>query len=202
MQRRNHRCQVFRDRQQSHQRKIFNMAKAKLIIGNKNYSSWPLRGWFVLQYLGIDFQEVRIPLKSAGYKQKIYAYSGAGKVPVYIDGASTIWDSLAICEYLAEKYPHLWPANPTIRATARCVSAEMHSSFASLRNELPMNCRAQQRSVTLSKGAENDVVRVEHVWTSCRNRHAGQGPWLFGGFSIADVMYAPVASRSKPTVSS
>ena len=171
------------------------MIKPKLIIGNKNYSSWSLRGWFVLKHLGIEFDEVKIPLDVPRYKQKLYHYSDAGKVPVYIEDSLTIWDSLAICEYLAERHPLLWPVDAKARVTARCVSAEMHSSFLDLRNELPMNCRASYRSVTPSKGAAKDITRIENIWTSCRNLYASEGPWLLGGFSIADVMYAPVASR-------
>ena len=171
------------------------MIKPKLIIGNKNYSSWSLRGWFVLKHLGIEFDEVKIPLDVPGYKQKLYHYSDAGKVPVYIEDSLTIWDSLAICEYLAERHPLLWPLDAKARATARCISAEMHSSFLDLRNELPMNCRASHRSVTPSEQAAKDISRIERIWTSCRNLYASEGPWLLGGFSIADVMYAPVASR-------
>ena len=171
------------------------MAKPKLVIGNKNYSSWSLRAWFVLKHLGVDFEEVRVPLYVKGYKEKLYEYSGSGKVPVYIDGDNTIWDSLSICEYLAESNAQLWPANIKSRITARSISAEMHSSFLALRDEMPMNCRAKHRSVKLSEEAKSDVSRIEEIWELCRHNHSEPGPWLFGAFSIADVMYAPVVSR-------
>ena len=149
------------------------------------------------KYLGIEFQEIRIPLYIKGYKEKLYEYSTSGKVPVYIDGGNTIWDSLAICEYLAEYHTQLWPSDITARSTARSVSAEMHSSFMALRDEMPMNCRAKHRSVKLSDEARRDVSRIQDIWESCRRDHFERGPWLFGVFSIADVMYAPVASRFK-----
>lgn len=173
------------------------MAKPKLVIGNKNYSSWSLRGWFVLKHLDIEFEEIRVPLYSEGYKEKLYQYSGSGKVPVYIDGNTPIWDSLAICEYLAEQHSQLWPFDSLCRATARSISAEMHSSFTALRSEMPMNCRATNRSVKLSRQAKSDVSRIEDIWASCTNAYRDGGPWLFGTFSIPDVMYAPVASRFK-----
>ena len=108
------------------------MTKPKLVIGNKNYSSWSLRAWLALKHLDIEFEEVQIPLYVKGYKEKLYRYSSSGKVPVYIDGDRTIWDSLSICEYLAENNPQLWPANITSRITARSISAEIHSSFMAL----------------------------------------------------------------------
>ncbi|MDJ0957151.1 MAG: glutathione S-transferase family protein [Arenicellales bacterium] len=171
------------------------MAKPKLVIGNKNYSSWSLRAWLVLKHLDVEFEEIRIPLYVKGYKEKLYEYSASGKVPVYIDGSNTVWDSLSICEYLAESHPQLWPTDITARATARSISAEMHSSFMALRDEMPMNCRAKHRSVKLTEQARIDVSRIQEIWGLCRRKYSEQGPWLFGAFSIADVMYAPVASR-------
>lgn len=171
------------------------MTEPVLVIGNKNYSSWSLRAWLVLVRTGIDFEEVRVPLYVTGYKQALLRYSPAGKVPVYIENGRTVWDSLAICEYLAETHPSLWPADPEARAAARSVSAEMHAGFSALRNALPMNCRARRRRIATSAAIDRDVARIIDIWTTCRNRYDDNGPWLFGQFCIADAMFAPVASR-------
>lgn len=169
----------------------------KLIIGNKNYSSWSLRPWLLLSYHAIPFEEIRIPLYQPDSRQKLAAYTDAGKVPVLHDGDLVVWDSLAICEYVSEKYLDGggWPADTASRAEARACSAEMHSGFHQLRAQLPMNCRAVSRTVAINPEMEPEIERIVAIWTDLRNRHAAEGPWLFGGFSIADCMFAPVASR-------
>ncbi|MBC7781261.1 MAG: glutathione S-transferase family protein [Proteobacteria bacterium] len=168
-----------------------------LVIGNKNYSSWSLRPWLALSMTGASFEEVRIPLYESGSASRIQTYSPAGKVPVLIDGALVVWDSLAICEYLAERFPatRLWPAEVETRAAARAVSAEMHAGFGALRNEMPMNVRSSRPGLALSPAAHGDISRVLASWHALRARHRGDGRFLFGGFSIADAMYAPVVLR-------
>ncbi len=171
------------------------MPKPLLVIGNKNYSSWSMRPWLALKHVGIDFDEVRIPLYTEGHKEKILGYSPAGKVPVYIEDGVTVWDSLSILEYLAERHPSLWPADARARALARSVSAEMHSGFAALRGSLFFNARARDRWVELGGSAVGDVERVLDIWDTCRGAYGKGGPWLFGEFTAADAMYAPVALR-------
>jgi glutathione S-transferase len=172
------------------------MAGLTLVIANRNYSSWSFRAWLFLKHTGAAFREIRIALDQADTKARIAEHSPSGRVPVLIDGSTHVWDSLAICEYLNEKFPAAggWPADPVARAMARSVSAEMHSGFQALRNELPMNIRARRR-VTVSEAARADIARVVAIWETCRTRHAQDGPWLFGRFSIADAMYAPVVMR-------
>jgi len=169
----------------------------KLVIGNKNYSSWSLRPWLLLEHLAIPFEEVRIPLYTPESRPMLLAHSPSGKVPALIDGALTIWDSLAICEYVAELDGGraAWPADRTARALARSVSAEMHSGFATLRELMPMNVRGRDRHVAQTDALREDIARVQQIWTTCRARAASDGPWLFGRFSIADAMFAPVACR-------
>lgn len=172
------------------------MRNVKLVIGNKNYSSWSLRAWLVLTKTGIEFNEVRVALFEPGFSETLLSYSPAAKVPVYVENGFAIWDTLAICEYLAETHPSLWPAERQARARARSVAAEMHSGFMALRNALPMNCRASRRRVEIAAAIAADIRRIEAIWTDCRqNWSIGGGPWLFGNFSIADAMFAPVASR-------
>lgn len=171
------------------------MTRPILVIGNRNYSSWSMRGWLVLAHAGVDFDLVRIPLFTAGYQDAIARHSPSGRVPVYVDGGTTVWDSLAICEYIAENHPELWPSDAGERARARSISAEMHSGFPAVREELPMNCRAVMSGVETSTGARREIERINDIWAGCRNDNAASGPWLFGRFSIADVMFAPVASR-------
>ena len=171
------------------------VAKPVLVIGNKNYSSWSMRAWLALRHLGIDFDEVRIPLYVEGSSEEIRKYSPSGKVPVYIDGGVRVWDSLSILEFLAEKHPSLWPADAAARARARSVSAEMHSGFGALRSTLPMNARAGDRWVELGGDAVADAERVLEIWEACRGDYGAEGPWLFGRFTAADAMYAPVALR-------
>jgi glutathione S-transferase len=169
----------------------------KLIIGNKNYSSWSLRPWIALRHAGIPFDEEVVPLYEPGSRERVLAYSSAGKVPVLIDGDMTIWESLAIIEYLAERFPkaQLWPADVAARALARSVAAEMHAGFVALRRHCPMNMRRDGRKRELTAEVEADVRRIEQIWTDCRARFGAAGPFLFGAFGAADAMYAPVVSR-------
>lgn len=165
-----------------------------LIIGNQNYSSWSLRPWLLLTHFDIPFDEIKIPLFQENTHQRLAEYSPTFKVPVLIDEDLTVWDSLAICEYISETYlkAHGWPEAAHDRAIARAYCSEMHSGLNALRNEMPMNCRAT-RKVHLSDAAIKDIHRVDGMWQDALNRHDGQ--WLFGEFSIADCMFAPVASR-------
>ena len=173
------------------------MARFTIVIGNKNYSSWSLRGWIALRACTEDFDEVPILLRKPTTIADIRAYSPAGKVPTLIDGDRVIWDSLAICEYLAEIFPDagLWPEDGAARAHARCVSAEMHAGFVNLRNHMPMNCRASLPGRGATQAALTDIARIEALWDDCRARFGGGGDFLFGQFTAADAMYAPVASR-------
>ena len=169
----------------------------KLIIGNKNYSSWSLRAWFLLRESGIDFDEHRIVLDTPETAEQIGHYSSAGKVPVLLLDDLVVWDSLAIAETVAERWPEkrLWPEDPAMRAHARSISNEMHSGFLHLRECMPMNCRAMGRRVPLPDALGDDIDRIIHIWSECHNRYADRGQWLFGDFSIADAMFAPVVLR-------
>ena len=173
------------------------MTALKLVIGNKNYSSWSMRPWLALRASGIAFDEVLIPLytDNPADKNRILSFSRAGKVPALIDGDVTIWDSLSILEYLAEKFPEkkLWPIDRAGRAHARSISAEMHSGFMALRNECGMNLHRKVAAVALSDDARANVARIQQIWSECHQRYGG--PFLFGGFSAADAMYAPVVHR-------
>ncbi len=173
------------------------MRNLVLVIGNKAYSSWSLRPWLLMKQVGIAFEEIRLSLYADGAKQKILHYSAAGKVPVLKDGALTIWDSLSICEYLAETFPdkRLWPSETAARACARSISAEMHSGFPNLRTQMPMNVRREITGGARTAEVRAEIARIETIWNDCRNRHGANGPFLFGSFSIADAMYAPVVSR-------
>ena len=171
------------------------MSKPLLVIGNKNYSSWSLRAWLMLKHVGINFDEMRISLFVAGYKEKLFSISPAGKVPVYSEGDLLVWDTLAIGEYLYETHLALWPADKAARARARSVSAEMHSGFIPLRKGMPMNIRAHGRKVASSPELEADIMRIKNIWRELRTQYAEAGPWLFGQYSIADAMFAPVAFR-------
>ncbi len=171
------------------------MSKPLLVIGNKNYSSWSLRAWLMLKHAGVDFDELRIPLYSEGYKEKLFSCSPAGKVPVYRDGDLLVWDTMAIGEYLYEAHPSLWPAQREARARARSISAEMHSGFIPIRKTMPMNIRAHGRKAATYPGLDADLARVKDIWRESRTQYAVAGPWLFGQYSIADAMYAPVVFR-------
>jgi glutathione S-transferase len=169
-----------------------------LVIGNKNYSSWSMRPWLALKTSGIAFEEKFIPLYTgAADKQRILDVTRSGKVPALIDGDVTVWDSLAIIEYLAECFPEarLWPADPACRAHARSASAEMHSGFAALRNECGMNLHRPIGAKALSDNARADIARIQEFWTDCRQRYGKAGSFLFGAFTGADAMYAPVIHR-------
>ena len=170
--------------------------KVSLYIGNKNYSSWSLRAWFLLREAGIEFDEHLILLDEPDSAKNIAAVSESGMVPLLKIDDLSVWDSLAIAETVAERWPdrNLWPADPDARARARSISAEMHSGFAALRRHMPLNCRAMGRKVPLPDELAADIDRVMHIWTDCR-RHAGAGEWLFGHFTVADAMYAPVVLR-------
>jgi len=170
----------------------------KLVIGNKNYSSWSMRPWLALRANDIPFEEVFIPLYTdQADKDRILGFSKAGKVPTLIDGDVTVWDSLAIIEYLAEQFPEakLWPADRLARAHARAISAEMHSGFMALRSECGMNLHRPIRAVALSDDARANVERIQEIWADCHARYGKQGSFLFGAFSGADAMYAPVVHR-------
>lgn len=166
----------------------------KLVIGNKNYSSWSLRPWLALKKAGIDFEEILVLLDKPDTKANILKHSAAGRVPVLIENDQPIWDSLSICEWAAEHAGHLWPSDPMARAHARSVSAEMHSGFSTLRGDLPMNIRAT-KTVDISSDLQGDIDRIVEIWAECREQYSAGGPWLFGAFSIADAMFAPVATR-------
>jgi glutathione S-transferase len=171
------------------------MSHYRLIIGNKNYSSWSLRPWLAMKQAGIAFEETRIPLYGPDSKQRLAQVSPSGKVPVLVDGELTIWDSLAICEYLAERHAGLWPADAAARAAARAVSAEMHSGFSNLRTHMTMNIRKNYAGKGSTPGVSQDIARIFAAWTDCRERFGAGGPYLFGQFSITDAMYAPVVLR-------
>ena len=170
----------------------------KLVIGNKNYSSWSMRPWLALRANDIAFDEIFIPLYTGDTdKKRILGFTPAGKVPALLDGDATIWDSLAIIEYAAERFPQtrLWPEDRAGRAHARSISAEMHSGFAALRNECGMNLHRPVGAIPLSAQARADIARVEQIWAECRERYGKFGPFLFGSFGGADAMFAPVVHR-------
>jgi glutathione S-transferase len=169
----------------------------KLIIGNKNYSSWSLRPWIAMKQMGIEFEEIRIPLYQSGSSEAIAQYSPAARLPILLDGNRTIWDSAAILEYLAERFPErpFWPQNIEARTVARCVSAEMHSGFFALREQMPMNCKARFLGKGKSPASEKDITRVRQIWNDCRSQFGEGGEFLLGEFSIADAVYAPVVLR-------
>jgi glutathione S-transferase len=168
-----------------------------LTIGNKNYSSWSFRPWLALRGAGIPFEETVIPLYVPGSKEQMLARSPAGKVPILQDGDVTVWESLAILEYAAGKFPDagLWPGDPAARAHARAIASEMHAGFAPLRSRCPMNMHRTVKKLELGAETAANVARIDAMWSDCRARFGGGGPFLFGPFSAADAMYAPVVSR-------
>jgi glutathione S-transferase len=176
---------------------VGRVAEFTLYIGNKNYSSWSLRPWLMMKQAGLAFDEVVIPLYTPTAKQEILRHSPSGRVPCLKHGDVTVWDSLAIAEYLADLFPQaqLWPADPDARAMARGAAAEMHAGFAALRQNMPMNLRAAFPGQGLSPAVQEDINRITALWRDCRRRFAGHKPLLFGDFSIADAMYAPVVAR-------
>jgi glutathione S-transferase len=169
----------------------------RLVIGDKNISSWSLRPWLAMRQAGIPFAEINIKLRQPESKANILRYSPSGKVPTLLAGGQAIWDSLAILEYLAEAHPEarLWPELGEARALARSAAAEMHAGFAALREHCPMDFLARLPMAALPDLVAADVRRIVALWRDCRRRHGASGPFLFGGFSAADAMYGPVASR-------
>jgi glutathione S-transferase len=174
------------------------MPDLKLVIGTKNLSSWSLRPWFFLRQNGIPFSELVIELDRPETQAEILRYSPSGRVPALIDQDLTVWESLAICEHLAERLgiADAWPSDPAARAMARSVAAEMHSGYAALRREMSFEATRRPEAVALSPEASADVMRIREIWREARSRFGeGNGEWLFGRFGIADAMFAPVALR-------
>ena len=178
------------------------MAEFTLVIGNRNYSSWSLRGWLMAKLAGIDFEEVLIPLNQPETQAAIARHSPAGRVPVLLHDGITVWESLAIAEYLHDIRPTagLWPAaSAAARAHARVVASEMHASFAELRTHMPMDIRASRPGIGMTPEVQADIERITGLWRDCRQRFAGTAAkddgFLFGAFSAADAMYAPVVTR-------
>jgi len=174
------------------------MSELTLVIGNKNYSSWSLRPWMLMKHLGVAFAEQQILLDTPTFKDGLAKAGGtSGRVPLLKHGELRVWDSLAICEYVAELTGKGWPADRAARAFARSVCAEMHSGFTYLRTEWPFNARARNRRTPMTPGLEADIDRVDEIWIDCRRQFGAShgGPWLFGDYTIADAMYAPVVLR-------
>jgi glutathione S-transferase len=169
----------------------------RLIVGNKNYSSWSMRPWIAMKAAGIAFTEEVISLNAPDFKQRVSKISGTGKVPVLDDDGVHVWESLAILEYLAERFPaaRLWPSDPAARAHARAISSEMHAGFVPLRRACPMNMWCPVKKRDLADDVMANVHRIESMWQQCRERYGAGGPFLFGTFGAADAMYAPVVSR-------
>jgi glutathione S-transferase len=168
-----------------------------LVIGNKNYSSWSMRPWVLMRERSIEFDEIQIPLRQSDSLDRKLGYSPAGKVPVLLNGERQIWESIAIVEYLAEKYPdaHLWPKEEGARAVARAVSSEMHAGFESLRSQMFFNCRMRFPGKGRGPGVQEEIDRILALWRDCRRRHGRGGDFLFGEFTIADAMFTPVVLR-------
>lgn len=168
-----------------------------LVIADRNYSSWSLRPWLALKMAGATFAEETVRLRRPDTKAEIARRSPTGKVPVLRHGAVTVWESLAICEYVDELFPaaHLWPEDRTARAVARAAANEMHAGFAPLRQNMPMDLRNRHPGQGMTPDVADNVARIQAIWTDCRARFGGGGPFLFGGFTIADAMYAPVTTR-------
>ena len=173
------------------------MSTARLIIGNRNYSSWSLRGWLAASQSGIDFETELVRLSEPGTQAALLGHSPAGRVPVLEHGERVVWDSLAIIEYLAELSPQagLWPADVDARATARSIAAEMHAGFAALRAAMPMNLRKALPGKGREPGVASDIERIGAIWREARERFGSDGPFLFGRYCAADAMYTPVAAR-------
>ena len=173
------------------------MTKPHLVIANKNYSSWSLRPWMAMTMVGLDFDESMILLDTPVMKKQIAGHSPAGRLPVLHHGKITVWETLAILEYLAETYPekNFWPKSRAARAMARAVSNEMHAGFSSLRNACPMNLRRAPKAVRMNEPIRADVARIEEIWRDCRKTYGKGGKFLFGKFSNADAMFAPVVTR-------
>jgi glutathione S-transferase len=174
-----------------------HMTDRTLVIGNKNYSSWSLRAWLLLRQAGIPFREIRIPLDQDTTHAAILKHSPTGKVPAVIDGNLTVWESLAVCEWAADRFPEkgLWPTDREVRAAARAVATEMHGGFPALRQNLPMDIRRRYPNHSWPAVAQADIDRVQAIWRDCRQRFGAGGPFLVGRFCVAEAMYAPVAAR-------
>jgi len=166
-----------------------------LTIGNKNYSSWSLRPWMLMKHLGLEFTERVLELDTPQFARDIGGLSPTRRVPVLEHGKLVIWDSLAICEYACELAGRGWPRDAKARAVARAACAEMHSGFGALRSQWPMNARAENRRTPDDTARAADIARIEELWNDCRTRFGAGGPWLFGEYSVADAMYAPVVLR-------
>jgi glutathione S-transferase len=166
-----------------------------LTMGNRNYSSWSLRPWLLMKHVGLEFAERVIPLDTPQFAHDVAAASPTRRVPVLRHGALLLWDSLAICEYACELSGRGWPAARDARAIARAACAEMHSGFPALRSQWPMNARASGRKTAPSPERSAEIARIEDLWADCRSRFGAEGPWLFGAYSVADAMYAPVVLR-------
>ena len=171
------------------------MAPLTLVIGNKNYSTWSLRAWLFMKHAGVEFQEILVPLDNPETHEQLERYGPSGRVPVLRQGTLCVWDSLAICEYIAELSGRGWPQAREARAVARSVCAEMHSGFTTLRSLWPMNARARNRRTAVTAALAADVERIDEIWNDCRSRFGSGGPWLFGDYSVADAMYAPAVLR-------
>jgi glutathione S-transferase len=182
------------------------MSSPLLVLGSKNYSSWSLRPWILLRHLGVQFEEVVLPLDTERFRREIDKYSPSGRVPVLLDGDVRVWESLAIAEYAADQLarwrgdepaaaPRVWPGDAAARAHARSIAAEMHAGFQALRTLCPLNVRARNRKVRMTPELAKDIERIDRIWSGTRHRFGGAGPWLFGEYSAADAMFAPVALR-------
>jgi glutathione S-transferase len=169
----------------------------RLVIANKAYSSWSLRPWILLAHFKIPFEEIVIPLDRPDTRERILRYAPTGKCPSLQDGAISMWESLAIVEYVAEKYPDktIWPRGRAARAHARSLSSEMHAGFQALRQHCPTNFRRPVRKIALTEEVEADIARIEAAWAQARKSFGGAGPFLFGRFTAADAMFAPVVNR-------
>jgi glutathione S-transferase len=171
------------------------MTDLTLVIGNRNYSSWSLRPWILARHLGLEFAELQIPLDQADSSARIHAINPAGRVPVLCHGELLLWESIAICEYLCELARRGLPRQRDARAMARSMSAEIHAGFHELRHQWPMNARARGRCTPMTETLQRDIARIDTIWCQARAHFGAAGPWLFGDYSMADAMYAPVALR-------
>jgi glutathione S-transferase len=166
-----------------------------LTMGNKNYSSWSLRAWILMKHVDLGFTERVLPLDTPEFARDIASLTPSRRVPVLQHGPLLVWDSLAICEYVCELAGHGWPKERAARAIARAACAEMHAGFSILRSQWPMNARATDRRTAPSPERSAEIARIEQLWNECRTRFGAGGPWLFGEYSVADAMYAPVVLR-------
>ena len=169
----------------------------QLVIGNKLYSSWSMRPWLMMTVMGLDFEETVIPMSRPETRATMLRYGPTGKVPVLIDGEVTVWESLAILEYLADRFPdkRVWPAAIAARAHARCAASEMHAGFTGLRTTCPMNLGKRFKPKDRGEQCAADVIRIEALWAEARQRFGAGGDFLYGAFSAADAMFAPVVTR-------